>query len=72
MEALHYYLDMTVAGAHIRVHMDKIPREYSLVVPRLEAGKRPVDRSHEWSIVLTNVGSSPARNIRYVLEPATV
>jgi hypothetical protein len=71
--AVHYYFGMA-AGADIRVHMDRLLREPdSLILPAglYEIGKAPVGTTYEWYIVLTNVGSSPARNVRYVLEPAS-
>jgi predicted RNase H-like nuclease len=69
MEDMHYYFG--VAGAVIRVHMDMIKRQYPLVVTIVEPGQRLLDRLNEWDIVLTNVGSSPARNVRYELKPAS-
>jgi hypothetical protein len=59
---------MAPGGAHIRVHMDKIKRNYPLV---RTPGWDLVDDSNQWSIVLTNVGSSPAHDVHYMLESAS-
>jgi hypothetical protein len=70
---VHYYFGMA-ASANIRVHMDKIKLPHPLVIGgavHLTGKGALLDRSYVWCIVLTNVGSSPARQVRYVLEPAS-
>src|SRR5688500_18838846 len=73
MDTVHYYFGMA-PGANIRVHMDRLEREpYSVVYPVgiFQTDKAPLDTTHDWYIALTNVGSSPARNVRYTIEPAS-
>ena len=59
-------------AADIRVGFDKVRREESPfeTVEEVVAGRSLLDRNYEWYIVLTNAGSSPARNVNLMLEPA--